>query len=305
MKWNKKGLIFCPTGENGWDNNSFITPTAILLDAETIRIYGGMRDSAGVSRIGYIDVEAENPSIVKKVTQTPTLDIGRDGMFDDNGVILGDIVKVGEKIHMYYVGFQLVRKVKFFAFTGLAISEDNGNTFKRYQEIPIMDRTTQANYIRAIHSVLHEDGMFKVWYSIDKGWQYINGVPYPSYNIWYTESVDGINFSNQDNMLCIDTQGSEYRIGRPRVYKENDIYQMYYTRDFIERNYIAGYAESKDGKNWLRLDEKLGIEKSKTGWDSEMCCYPVLLKFKDKKYMFYNGNGYGKTGVGYAEATEV
>lgn len=304
MEWKKMGLIFCPKGENGWDNNSFMTPTAILLDNETIRIYGGMRDAEGISRIGYIDVEAENPSIVKKVTQTPVLDIGRDGMFDDNGVIFGDIVRVGEKIYMYYVGFQLVKNVKFLAFTGLAISEDNGDTFKRYQEIPIMDRTQKAPYIRAIHSVIYEDNVFKIWYSIDKGWQYIDGEPYPSYNIWYTESKDGINFLNADTTLCVNTQGGEYRIGRPRVYKKNGIYQMYYTRDFIERNYIAGYAESKDGKSWVRLDDKLGIEKSKTGWDSEMCCYPVLLKYKNKEYMFYNGNGYGKTGVGYAERIE-
>ena len=36
-------------------------------------------------------------------------------MFDDNGVILGYLIKVGNKIYMYYVGFQLVKKSKFLA----------------------------------------------------------------------------------------------------------------------------------------------------------------------------------------------
>ncbi len=301
MKWEKKGLIYCPDGKNNWDSNSFMTPTAIMLNTDTIRIYGGMRDNEGVSRIGFVDVDANNPSIIKNISKNPVLDIGEPGMFDDNGVILGDVIRVKDKIYMYYIGFQLVKKVKFFAFTGLAISEDNGNTFKRHQKVPIMDRTNTAPYIRAIHSVIYEDGIFKVWYPIDKGWQYIDGTPYPSYNIWYTESKDGINFSREDNILCVDTEGSEYRIGRPRVYKEDGIYKMYYTRDFIERKYIAGYAESKDGKFWTRLDNKLGIECSETGWDSKMCCYPVLLSHNDKTYMFYNGNDYGKTGVGYAE----
>ena len=35
-----------------------------------------------------------------------------------------------------------------------------------------------------------------------------------------------------------------------------------------------------------------------------MACYPVKLKYKDKTYLFYNGNGMGKTGVGYAELGE-
>jgi len=304
MNWDKKGLIYAPDGNSSWAKHTAMTPTPFLISDDVIRIYAGFRDDEGVSRIGYVDVNADNPKEILKISEKPVLDIGEPGCFDDNGVILGDVIKVDNKLYMYYIGFQLVKKVKFLAFTGLAISEDNGDTFQRYQKTPILDRTVKAPYIRAIHSVLYEDDIFKAWYPIDKGWQYIDGLPYPSYNIWYTESNDGIHFTKEDNILCIDTKGSEYRIGRPRVYKENDLYKMYYTRDFIERNYIAGYAESKDGKNWIRLDNKLGIEKSKEGWDSQMCCYPVLLSYKNKKYMFYNGNNYGKTGFGYAERIE-
>ena len=76
---------------------------------------------------------------------------------------------------------------------------------------------------------------------------------------------------------------------------------MYYTRDFIERNYIAGFAESDNGVDWIRKDDYFPIQKSADGWDSKMTCYPVLLDFKSKKYMFYNGNNFGETGVGYAE----
>ena len=36
-------------------------------------------------------------------------------------------------------------------------------------------------------------------------------------------------------------------------------------------------------------------------WESEMTCYPWVVDYQDRTYMFYNGNGYGETGIGWAE----
>jgi hypothetical protein len=302
MGWIKKGLIYCPNGSSDWAKTSFMTPTPMLAHNGAIRVYGGMRDAKGISRIGFIDVLGDNPKVILNVSSHPVLDIGAPGCFDDNGVILGDIVDLGSEIRMYYIGFQLARNVKFLAFTGLAISKDGGESFIRYRETPIMDRCAGAPHIRAIHSVIYEGGSFKVWHAIGKGtgWKEIGGRVYPAYNIWHTNSVDGLNF-DKDQTLCIDTESTEYRIGRPRVYRTSDGYEMYYTRDFIERNYIAGYARSSDGTHWSRYDNNFPITKSLSGWDSQMTCYPALFCYKEKKYMFYNGNNFGETGVGYAQ----
>jgi len=61
-----------------------------------------------------------------------------------------------------------------------------------------------------------------------------------------------------------------------------------------------GYAESVDGYKFKRMDHKVGIELSETGWDSEMICYPNVFKHKNEIYLLYCGNGYGRTGFGYA-----
>lgn len=79
---------------------------------------------------------------------------------------------------------------------------------------------------------------------------------------------------------------------------------MYYTRDLVAKEYLAGYATSEDGIHWIRKDGETGLERSKQGWDSEMACYPVKVKTGEKTYLFYNENGMGKTGVGYAEQIE-
>ena len=56
----------------------------------------------------------------------------------------------------------------------------------------------------------------------------------------------------------------------------------------------------KNGIKWVRKDNDIGIDVSKKGWDSQMISYPSIVKYKDKVYMFYNGNDYGKDGFGYA-----
>lgn len=78
---------------------------------------------------------------------------------------------------------------------------------------------------------------------------------------------------------------------------------MFYTKGVKRGNhfdYLPGFAESFDGIHWVRKDHEIGITPSPRGWDSEMLCYPSLIQYEDKIYMFYNGNGMGKSGFGYA-----
>ena len=302
MVWEKKGLIYRPPEDESWKHNSALTPTAFLKDDDTIRVYASFRDLNGIGRIGFVDVDSHNPLCIKHASSEPVLDLGKRGMFDDNGVILGDIIRVDNQVYMYYVGFQLVENVKFLAYTGLAISDDNGDTFNRYQETPILDRYNEAQYINAIHSVIYENNVFRCWHAVGNGWEVIDGVEYPQYDINYIESRNGIDFSSVSTKSIKNNKGNgEYRIGRPRVYKLDSVYVMNFTYGTVDGRYKAGQATSADGVNWTRNDQKLGIELSDTGWDSVHLSYPSVIQVRDKVFMFYNGNNMGKDGFGYAE----
>lgn len=303
--WQKKGLIYCPDSDSPeWMDNSVLTPEPFLLDDETIRIYASFRDKEGIGRIGYLDVSAQNPSKILKISQKPVLDLGKDGRFDDNGLLLGEVIRVDNKIYMYYAAFQIVKKAKFFGFSGLAISEDNGESFVRVQENPVLDRCKEALFGRAVHTVLHENDIFRVWYAVIYDWTWINGIPYPTYDIKYIESPNGIDFP-KEGIQCVRCNENEYRIGRPKVRKIGDKYEMRYTSDNFSKEYRAGYAESDDGIHWVRMDNLGGLEPSGGDvWDSDEACYPVVCETKYGTYMFYDGNGMGKGGFGYAELVE-
>ena len=302
MAWIKKGRIFSPNGEHDWMQHSVLTPTPFLLDDDTIRIYAAFRDGKGKGRIGYVDLEARDPSIIRTISQAPVIELGRPGAFDDNGMLLGDVIRHQGQILMYYVGFQLVQQVKFLAFTGLAISADGGETFHRHSEAPILDRTANGLFIQAIHTVLVDNGVFHVWYATGTGWRTIDGIDYPEYHIRYTQSPDGIHFPDREGLTCLTPAPNEYRIGRPRVRRVGLGYEMRFTFDTLDKQYMTRRAFSPDGISWTRDDED-DIPRSLEGWDSREVSYPCVLETRYGTYMFYDGNGMGREGFGYAELT--
>jgi len=189
---------------------------------------------------------------------------------------------------------------------GLAISCDKGSTFVKYSEGPILDRSMQEPYFNTAPCILIDDMLWKMWYVSCTGWTVERGKPEPIYLVRYANSRNGINWI-KNNLVCIDCRFSKEAIGRPCVVKDNGIYKMWYCyrgsidyRTNKEQSYRIGYAESPDGIKWVRKDEEAGIDRSDTGWDSEMIEYPYVYQHKGKKYMLYNGNGFGESGFGYA-----
>jgi hypothetical protein len=81
--------------------------------------------------------------------------------------------------------------------------------------------------------------------------------------------------------------------------RDADRYRMWFSHR--GRSYRIGYAESGDGIVWQRRDEEAGIDVSPDGWDSEMIEYPCVVDAGSRRLMLYNGNGYGRTGIGLAE----
>ena len=92
----------------------------------------------------------------------------------------------------------------------------------------------------------------------------------------------------------------EYGFGRPTIVKDGDLYRMWYSIRTHSLGYRIGYAISSNGINWRRRDDEGGLPTSPEGWDSEMTCFASVVDKETGRYMFYNGNDFGRTGVGVA-----
>jgi hypothetical protein len=296
----KLGLVYAATlYSQPWACSSALTPTPMRHPDGHIRVFAGFRDAKGISRIGYVDLNSRDPSQVLRVSNKPALDIGKPGCFDDSGVIMGDVAWKGEDLYLFYVGFQLVKKAKFLAFTGVAVSKDAGETFMRLSEAPILDRAPSQTTIGAIHTAWYDDGRWRFWFARGDGWEQIGGVNYPRYEICYLEGDDLLALP-RSGQLCIKPTPPEYRIGRPRVYRRDGQYVMYYTKGTLGGDYFPGLAKSCDGVTWHRRDTEFELTLSPDGWDSRHLCYPAWLTADGSEYVFYNGNDMGKDGFGVA-----
>jgi len=303
--WVKKGLIFNTDNNHEWMVSHACVPTAILLPGDKIRIYFAPRNAKGQSIPTFIEVAAQDPSQVLYIHDKPVLALGRLGTFDDGGIMPCALVVAEDRILMYYVGWNPSVSVPYRNAVGLAVSSDGGVSFDRLFEGPVVDRNKLEPYFTASPCVLKDGNQWHMWYASSTGFVVANGKPEPIYVIKYASSVDGIEWDRQ-NITCIYPKSEFEANARPTVIKEAGVFRMWFTfrgsfdyRDGSD-SYRIGYAESPDGIFWKRIDEKAGIDVSSEGWDSKMLTYPYVLSYKDRKYLFYNGNGFGKTGIGYA-----
>ena len=300
MKWEKLGLVYGPDGSLPWAKHTALQPTPILLSPDVIRVYFGSRDDQGVSRVGFVDLDARDPSKVLNVAQTPALDIGIAGAFDDNGVVPCAVVAREEGLYLYYAGYQIPMRAKFMVFGGLAVSRDGGCTFERYTRVPLLDRTDDEMLFRVAHSVRLEGGRWRVWYGGGGEWIEDGENTLPVYDVRYMESPDGVVFPRRGTVHVGFNSADEYRIGRPYVFNEGGLYRMFYGTARRGIGYRLGYAESPDGVQWVRRDEAVGLDVSADGWDANMVAYPAVLRSGEQGYMFYNGSDMGRSGFGYA-----
>jgi hypothetical protein len=160
--------------------------------------------------------------------------------------------------------------------------------------VPVFDRTHEEPFVNTAPCVMMDGGRWRAWYVCGLEWVHRD---LPRYHIRHAESADGVRWE-RPGRVCIDLRPGEHALARPCVVKEDGLYRMWFAHKGAR--YRLGYAESPDGMSWTRNDEQAGLEVSDAGWDSQMIEYAFLHRHAGTGYLFYNGNDYGRDGIGLA-----
>ena len=297
MRWAKLGLIVEPRGQADWIGTHAALPI-LHAAGERDRVYFSSRDGRNRSHIGYVTLSLERPSEGQVFSPAPVLGPGRLGTFDDAGATCGCLVADGGRLYLFYTGWALGVSVPFYLHAGLPVSHDGGERFERVSEGPLLDRSRVDPYLTASPWVLIDGGIWRMWYVSGTGWQARADGPEHRYHIKYAESRDGLHWDRR-GVVCIDYGApGEHAFGRPCVVKDGALYRMWYS--YRGERYRMGYAESNDGLRWSRHDDRCVLDVSADGWDAEMVTYPMVVRRGETWQMLYNGNGYGRTGIGLA-----
>lgn len=304
MPWRKLGRIVSLETSESRSTTHMQGPVAALLDPR-IRIYFAARNANGKSYPAYVDVDKANPLKVMHIHEQPIMPFGPIGTFDDEGSMPACVIPIDGALRMYYSGWNRRVTVPCHNTTGVATSYDNGDTFQRDFDGPILERTPYEPYMAVTPWVMREHTGWRMWYVSGAGWPRIGESLEPVYVIKYAESHDGLNW-RRPNLAVIPQRHAMEAMARPTVVHRGDMYHMWFcyrdSVDFRDGNgsYRIGYAQSMDGIAWQRNDRMAGIEPSDVGWDSTMLCYPYVIDVEGELVMFHNGNSFGQTGIGCA-----
>ena len=303
--WTKYGIIWKPLNISSETYSHATAPTPIKLDDSLIRVFYTSLDSSGVGRVFWVDVDSTNPTKIIAFSETPVLDIGMPGMFDDNGVMALSVIRSHTgNLYMYYAGFEICEKIRYRILTGLAISADDGKSFTRYSETPVLERSDGENFFRCGTHVIYENEMYKMWYVAGNSWIELQNRKFPVYNIRYSESMDGINWPRLGSIV-LETDNTSHGYGRPWIIqnRNNNLEMFYSIRNPKTSKYSFGLARKQLEDYWQRMDSDSGFDVGESEFTRDAIMYGSFIEQNGKLYCFYNGDEFGREGFALAEVS--
>ncbi|MCE3227620.1 MAG: hypothetical protein K0S32_2171 [Bacteroidetes bacterium] len=317
MKWKKLGKIFNPL-DHQLPNNclEFAQSPQVLTFDDFVRVYFSTRekDASGkfISHVAFVEFD-KTFSQIKKISDRTIIPMGALGCYDEHGIFPFNVLREEEKILGFIGGWNRRVSVDIETSIGLSISNDNGLTFKRIGDGPVLSPTLNEPFLVGDPFVLKIDNKFHMWYIYGVRWiQNPNkDVKERVYKIGHAVSFDAINWIKTDRQIINDKLNDDECQALPSVVFHNNRYHMVFCyrqaigfRENSKDAYRLGYATSTDGLLWTRNDDIIGIEGTAGEWDSDMMCYPHICKVDGKIYLLYNGNNFGRYGFGAAVLEE-
>tara|TARA_B110000483_G_scaffold194267_1_gene231432 strand:+ start:49 stop:1002 length:954 start_codon:yes stop_codon:yes gene_type:complete len=313
MKWDKLGQIF------EFDKSPFKkrfvshaqSPQALVFD-DFVRIYFSTRKKEDnelfISHVQFIDMSKDFKKIINH-SENEVISLGNLGCFDEHGIFPINPVKIKDKIYAYTSGWTRRDSVAIDSGIGLTVSSDNGNTFKRIGEGPVLSASLHEPFLILDGFVRKFNDVFYMFYIFGKKWSKTTKQHKSErvYKIGYATSMDGINWVKANKSIIEDKIDENECQALPSVIKIRERYHMYFCyrsmlgfREDKKKAYSLGYAYSDDLINWTRDDNNSGIKQEVNSWDSNMMCYPNVFKLNNEVFLLYNGNEFGKYGFGLA-----
>ncbi|MFT4801199.1 MAG: putative GH43/DUF377 family glycosyl hydrolase [Flavobacteriaceae bacterium] len=297
MKWRKLGQIF----EVNQDHPQLIShasnPLALYLKNNIFRVFFSARNIENKSSVSYVDIDLEKLKVTK-TTEKPLIEYGNENSFFSHGISIGNIYESPtKKKYILFMGWQIHGKEHWRGDIGrLELSKNK--ILKVNPNKPFMGIDEEDRISLSYPFVIFHERKYKMWYGSTIDWSSENGEMV--HVIKYATSEDAINWKKHGLAIPYEI-GVAQAFSRPSVIIDNNGYHMWFSyRDGTGEKYRIGYSHSNDGINWKNKLDKVGIDVSNSGWDSEMICYPFVFNYKDRRYMLYNGNNYGATGFGLA-----
>lgn len=304
-KWTKLGQLYEPasTGRHPKLRSHAANPLPVHLEDDVYRIFFSGRDEFNRSSVGAVDIDIVRRRIVQE-HYYPFFVHGPEGSFYADGVSIGNVYEVNGVRYMLFMGWQAPKDghwrgdIGRLTVTPAALLELNDSQpFLGVDETDLI--SLSYPWVQA-----SRQGGFEMWYGSTRTWDAGNGEML--HVIHRASSADG-HLWHRTGLAVPYQLGQAQAFSRPTVACGADAaLEMWFSyRSGAGEKYRIGYARKENEDEWVLMLESKTINISASGWDSEMIEYPFVFDHRDRRYMLYNGNGYGRTGFGLAVLDSV
>lgn len=313
--WQKLGKIFDPTEHHlALQCIEYAQSPQVLVFDQFVRVYFSTRSvdqGKFLSQVAYVDLQRDLRQVIG-VSDNVVIPLGDLGCFDEHGIFPVNVVRHGELVYAYTSGWSRRVSVSVETGIGLAISHDQGRSFKRVGDGPVLGASLHEPCLVVDGFVRYVNGAFHMWYIFGTGWRRSsqNSTPERTYKIGHATSSDGVHWDKEAGgaqQIVADRLGPDECQALPCVLKIDARFHMFFcyreSFDFRKcggRGYRIGHAWSEDLSNWHRDDDHPLLDVTPGEWDSDMVCYPHVFELDGQIYMLYNGNEFGRFGFGLA-----
>jgi hypothetical protein len=318
MRWTRLGRVFDPREFELPDNCSeFAQAPQVLLLGDVVRTYFSTRyrDDSGkyLSHVAFVDFDRHFD--VLRVSTGTVVGLGKLGCYDEHGVFPFNVLRTEHSLFGYIGGWSRRVSVSVDGSIGLAVSEDDGLTFRRLGDGPVLTASPREPFLIGDPFVRVFDGRFHMWYIFGTAWKRFSGTRVPDrvYKIGHAVSRDGVEWEKREEgrRVVADVLGADESQALPTVIKIGSKYHMLFCfrhsfefRERRDRGYRIGHAVSEDLHTWTRVDGDFARDVGVSAWDSDMQCYPHVFEMDGAVYLMYNGNEFGRFGFGVARLEE-
>jgi hypothetical protein len=298
MHWHKLGCVYEPLPTCDELQSHAANPVAVRLGEDVYRIFFSGRDRQNRSSVGYFDFDMERRRQVGHCSSA-VFSFGPPHSFYSHGVSIGCCYQLGGISYIMFMGWHIPEHGHWAGEIGrLRLNGDFSLSLT--PDRPILPISSDDPISLSYPWVMQAgDGSYSMWYGTTLTWDAGNGEML--HVISEAVSADGMCWIPQSRRIPFAI-GVAQAFSRPTMrISKNGTHQMWFSyRSGTGTSYRIGFADSADGADWkLRLDHA-GIDVSPSGWDSEMIEYPFVFSHRDTTYMLYNGNGFGRSGIGLA-----
>ena len=187
--------------------------------------------------------------------------------------------------------FSIILALAFLAVASCQLFAQDANQWVKYENNPVLGGDLGVCFDVTL---IQEDGVFKMWFS----WR-------TKHSMGYTESADGVDWSDPIVVLAPRDSGWEKLINRSSVVHKGDLYYMWYTGQTDNSSQI-GFATSKDGIHWER-QSAVPVLKAEEEWEKvAVMCPDVQWDEEDQlfKMRYSGGEQYEPNAIGYATSPD-